>query len=67
MRIEDIAEDMMPSNIMAASSRATYIHNIRVRMMMMKHQNVLPFLGKLVKDSSAEKNLLTTDLHDPSL
>lgn len=57
----------MTSNILAAISRATYIHHIIVGKMIIKHQGVLPLLGKLLKDTPAASNLRITHIDELSL
>lgn len=67
MRITCIVEDMIASNLLTTSSRATYIRCIIVGKMMVKHQGLLPLYDKLGNDAPAAKTLGTTTRVDPRL
>lgn len=54
-------------NFLAASSRAMYMRYICVSKMMIKHQGILPALGRLVEGAPVAKPLRITHLNDPNL
>lgn len=47
VRITDIAEDMIPSNFLNGSSRATYIRYMKNGKMMIKHHWEFSVFGRL--------------------
>lgn len=60
-------QDMMSSTFLAVNARAIDIGHIRVGKRMIKHQGVLPFLGRLSKDASEAKIAGIAHRNDPSL
>lgn len=63
MHITDILEVMMPSNVLAATSGATYVRYRIVRKRMIKHESMLPFLEKLWKDALYAEMVAITLFH----
>lgn len=63
-RVLDILNDLMPWNILAANSKATYAHYICVAKMMMKNKGVLSLLVSLPMDAPVVKTLSITHLDD---
>lgn len=58
---------MIPSNFLAANSRAKHIRYRKVGKILIKHKDVLLLLGKRKKNAPAAKALSSTHLDDQSL
>lgn len=67
VRIVDIEENMMSSNVLAANSRATYIRFSKASRKMIRNQEVLSRLIKLDKEAPTAKILDITQLNYRSL
>lgn len=66
MRITYILEDMLFSNFLVSSSRATYVRLTRVQKIMTKKQHVFTVLVTLSKDATVAKTIGITHIDDPT-
>lgn len=66
-RVLGIVDYMMPSNVLAASSKAIYAHYILLAKMMIKNEGVLRLLVSFVMDGLVVKTLDITHLDSPVL
>lgn len=66
-RVLGIVDDIILSNFLAASFKASYVRYIRVAKIMIKKEGVLHLLESLSMDASVVKMLGITHLDDPGL
>lgn len=64
---EDIAENIVFSNFLAANSRIVYQRHFEVCKIMITHKGMLRLLAKLSKDAPVVKTVTITHLDEPSL
>lgn len=67
VRILEIVQEMIFSNILSTDSRATYLRYCKVPKMMMKNQGVLSLFWRLGQNPPAAKTLAITHLDGPRL
>lgn len=67
MGILEIAEEMISSNVLPASSRISYVRYIQAGKIVIKNQSVLVFLAKLGRNAPAARTLHITHPNDDSL